>query len=171
MSISLPVRVASFSAIRLPGRESSLRAAASLVATAAAFLICARGAGTVPFERGATALSDGVRAERSLPHDTPLPDRGALLESARGPQLPYLLVWESPLTPAEAGGQIEAALATSERWQMTQFTDLHGEFSTTLARVSADNQMTHFALLSVQDEGGRTVVRFEFKNTNEVPRP
>jgi hypothetical protein len=168
MSMSLPVRATSPVAIRVPRVATAIRLAAFVLVSSAAFLASAYAAGTAPFEREPATLSDAVRAERVLPFDAPLPARGALLEAGRGPQLPHVLAWESPLSAAEAGRAVETALASSASWEMTQQTDLRGPFSTTLARVSSDNQMTHFALLSVRVEDDRTVVRFEFINTNEA---
>ena len=64
-------------------------------------------------------------------------------------------------------------LAGSPKWQLTENKALAGDFTTHLASLSADAQMTHFAELSVRASGdGGSIVSFDFTPipTSRAPR-
>ena len=124
---------------------------------------------------------DGVRVDpyseasvvQAIPFDAPLPYDLTLISAGRGGQLPYHATWSSALPPDRVGQQVLDHLAGSPKWQLTENKALAGDFTTHLARLSADAQMTHFAELSVRAaEDGGSIVSFDFTPipTSRAPR-
>jgi len=145
------------------------RAAASLAIVAVAFAIAAYVAGTRPFEGRIGEPSSHERAVRALPFDAPLPYDIDLTWAGRGEDLPYRLVYASNLAPDALGAQVADHLDGSPKWQLTQHTDLRGEFDTTFSRVGSDGLMTHFAVATLHERsGGGSVFTFDFIPMTEL---
>lgn len=139
------------------------RLVASLVVVAAAYAGASWYGNVAPFEGGRNDPFSQESVLRALPFDAPLPYSISLISAGRGGQLPYHIAWSSPLSGDAVGQQVLDHLAGSPKWQLTENKPLAGDFTTTLARLSADGQMTHFAALSVRTApGGGTTVSFDF---------
>jgi hypothetical protein len=138
------------------------RSAAAVAMVGAAYLASAWYAGIAPFPpRDAPPYSrDAVL--RAIPFDTPLPYDRTLIETAHGSPLAYHVVFSSPRTPDEVAAQVLDHLAGSPKWQLTENRPLTGEFTTHLARLSADGQMTHFAEIAVRRERSGSIIVFDF---------
>ncbi len=139
-----------------------LRAAASLVVVLAAFAGAPWYAGVTPFAAATLAPYSQQAVLRAIPFDAPLPYKLTLVDASRGKQLPYHVVWKSDAPPNVVGQQVLDHLAGSPKWQLAENTPLAGAFTTHLARLSADAQMTHFATLSVAAAGSGSLVTFDF---------
>ncbi|MBF6600634.1 MAG: hypothetical protein IVW36_09000 [Dehalococcoidia bacterium] len=129
---------------------------------AAAFLGAAWYAGSTPFPSHDPAPYSRQAVLRAIPFDAPLPFDLQLVDAGRGPQLAYRVVWNSTAPPDAVGTQVLQHLAGSPKWQLAQNTPLTGAFTTHLARLSADGQVTHFAALSVAPQGSGSRVTFDF---------
>jgi hypothetical protein len=151
-------------ALRAPTvlRKSTVRLVASAAIVGAAFLAAAWFAKTSPFRPTPPDPYSQTAVMRAIPFDAPLPYDIQLASTGRGGQLPYHVVWTSKLSGDAIGQQVLDHLAGSPKWQLTQNGPLAGDFTTHLARVSSDGQMTHFAELSVRQTGTGSVVTFDF---------
>jgi hypothetical protein len=138
------------------------RVVASIFVVAAAYLGAAWIGGVAPFEGRAAAPYSERGVLRAIPFDAPLPYDIELVGAGRGERLPYHTRWTSDLAAAEVAAQVREHLEGSPKWQHTQLQPLASEFSSTFARIGSDGYMTHFAVMSIAEEGGGTVVVFDF---------
>jgi hypothetical protein len=148
--------------IGTPATSTCLRVALSLLVVLAVFAAAAWSAGTRPFSSSAPPPYSQTAVLRAIPFDAPLPYDLTLVEAGHGKDLAYHVVWTSAATPDQVGQQVLDHLVGSPKWQLAQNTPLAGAFTTHLARVSAEGQMTHFAELSVAPRPGGSTVTFDF---------
>lgn len=134
----------------------------SLAVIAAAYLGAAWYAHVVPFAGREPSPYSAESVVRAIPFDAPLPYDLALIEAGHGEPLPYHAAWRSAAPPDEAARQIAEHLAGSPKWQLADNAPIVGAFTTHLARLQSNGQMTHFAELSVRSDGAGSVVTFDF---------
>lgn len=145
-----------------PAARVAARVAASALVVGAAYLGAAWYAGVAPFRASAPAPYSQGAVLRAIPFDAPLPYDRRLLEAGRGGVLPYHVVWTSAQSPDAVGLEVLEHLRNSPKWQLTERTALAGAFTTHLARLAANGQMTHFAELSVRPYGAGSLITFDF---------
>lgn len=146
----------------VPARNNALRLVASGVVVVGAFFAAAWFAGTPPFTPAPPDPYSQASVLRAIPFDAPLPYDVHLASAGHGAQLPYHVVWTSKLSGNAIGQQVLDHLAGSPKWQLTQNGPLAGNFTTHLARLTSNGQMTHFAELSVRQTATGSVVVFDF---------
>ena len=145
-----------------PAVRVAARIAASLLVVGTAYAGAAWYAGVAPFRASAPAPYSRTSVLRAIPFDAPLPYDRTLLEAGRGGVLPYHVAWTSTRPPDVVGLEVLEHLRGSPKWQLTERTPLVGAFTTHLARVAANGQMTHFAELSVRPDGAGSLITFDF---------
>jgi hypothetical protein len=138
------------------------RIGASLAVVAAAYLGAAWYGHVPPFGPGGDAPYSRSAVLRAVPFDAPLPYDLALVDAARGTQLPYHVVWTSAAPPDDVAREVNEHLAGSPKWQLADNVPIAGAFTTHLARMQSNGQMTHFAELSVRPSGAGSIVTFDF---------
>ena len=138
------------------------RFVASGAIIAAAFFAAAWLGHTAPFRATPPDPYSQTAVLRAIPFDAPLPYDIELASAGRGMQLPYHIVWTSKLGTDAIGQQVLDHLAGSPKWQLTENGPLAGDFTTHLARISSDGQMTHFAELSVRASATGSIVSLDF---------
>lgn len=161
MQIALPRRTLVDRAPALSWRVLARMALSGLV-VAAGFVAAAWYSHTPPFRWTAPDPYSQGAVLRAVPFDAPLPYDIELASAGRGAQLPYHVIWTSKLSGNAIGQQVLDHLAGSPKWQLTQNGPLAGNFTTHLARLSANGQMTHFAELSVRQTATGSIVTFDF---------
>ena len=138
------------------------RAAASLAIVAAAYLGAAWYAHIAPFAGLEPTPYSRQAVLRAVPFDAPLPYDLTVVEAGHGAPLPYHVAWRSADAPDELARQVKDHLAGSPKWQLADNTPIAGAFTTHLARVQSNGQMTHFAELSVRADGSGSIVTLDF---------
>ncbi|MHB8377433.1 MAG: hypothetical protein ACYDEB_10830 [Dehalococcoidia bacterium] len=161
MQLALPRRNVS-SRFDAPATRAAVRITASALVVGVAYLAAAWYAGVAPFRATEPAPYSQTSVMRAVPFDAPLPYDRTLLAAGRGGALPYHVVWTSTLPPDAVGQQVLQHLRDSPKWQLTERTPLAGAFTTHLARIAANGQMTHFAELSVRRYGSGSLIAFDF---------
>ena len=148
--------------VPLPAARAIARLCFSAFVVVVAFFAAAYIAGAPPFEHRAGAPSERERVLRALPFDAPLPYDVELVEAGPGNDLPYQLTYVSSLPPAAVAEQMAEHLGGAPKWALTQDTQLDGEFRTTLSRIDSTGLLTHFAVVTLQRDGERSLFTFEF---------
>jgi len=143
------------------------RLVASLAVVAAAYAGAAWYGHAPPFTGRDEAPYSRTAVMRAVPFDAPLPYDLTLVEAGRGTPLPYHVVWTSAAPPDEVARQVVEHLAGSPKWRLADNAPIAGAFTTHLARVQSNGQMTHFAELSARPDGAGSVVTLDF---TPIPR-
>jgi hypothetical protein len=150
-------------AARWPLPARALRTLASGMTITLAFLAAAWLGGTPPFEGNADNPYSEARVVRAIPFDTPLPYSMSLAAGGRGEELPYFAQWTSGLAPNAMLAEYREHLAGSPRWRiLTEEVHAGGTYSSTLARTTDRNTLTHYAQFSITRDSMQTVVELRF---------
>jgi hypothetical protein len=144
-----------------------VRLLGSLAVVAIAYLGAAWYAHVAPFAGLEPSPYSTQSVLRAVPFDAPLPYELALVEAGHGDPLPYHVEWRSTATPDVVAEQVVQHLAGSPKWRLADNAAIAGAFTTHLARVQSNGQMTHFAELSVRPDGAGSIVTFDF---TPIPR-
>jgi hypothetical protein len=133
-----------------------------LLIVVAAFLTAAAIGNTFPFERSSDIPLDPTIVLAELPPDFPVPSEGRVEFAGEGEDLPYRIVWSAGESVPQFAERVRALFETGGWELMLPEEESDTSYRVRLARLDPSGQMTHWAMLDVEAEGGGSTIALDF---------